>query len=366
MGFMPATTGAVRLPAQRSCPAVAQGTCYLSVDHKLLALNAMSQEVLWEYPTGGPIPGSPTFVANQGIRVHSSDRHLHCVDTQGKARWQPVHVGQPLGWASPVVDEAGNTWISAYTGGLIKVDGQGRTSGKLFLRSFTKFDSTGVIYNGFLYLGGEDACVHAIGLDGERGTQSWDHEGRRGRTGWFINSALAFGPGPTLVVASHDNQVHFFSLDGQALGAVTLAGEILGSPIVGPDFAVYVGVSDTRRAGTGAGSLVCIDGKERRVLWAYAAAGPVESTPVLGNDGIVYFGDNAGVIHAVDRSGKACWTESVPAPVRSPGTVIWNERLAFGLDDGRVAVLQCSSKGLAKGWPKFLGTAGQSGVAPQT
>ena len=127
---------------------------------------------------------------------------------------------------------------------------------------------------------------------------------------------------------------------------------------------VHVGVSRSRRGRPGEGMLVSVDGNSHQVRWQYAAAGPVESTPVVGDDDVIYFGDNAGVIHAVDSGGKALWTAEVEAAVRSAGTIIGPERLAFGLDDDTLVVLKCSSKGLAaEGWPKIARTLAQSGMA---
>ena len=89
----------------------------------------------------------------------------------------------------------------------------------------------------------------------------------------------------------------------------------------------------------------------------------MESTPVIGDDGVIYFGDNEGVIHAVDLRGQAKWTAKVGSPVRSAGTILAPQRVAFGLDDETLVVLKCSSKGLAGGWPKIGGTLGQCGSA---
>jgi len=75
---------------------------------------------------------------------------------------------------------------------------------------------------------------------------------------------------------------------------------------------------------------------------------------VIGDDGLVYFGDNACTIHAVDLRGNAQWTARVEAPVRSAGTIPGPKRLAFGLDDETLVVLDCTAGALApSGWPKW-------------
>jgi len=89
----------------------------------------------------------------------------------------------------------------------------------------------------------------------------------------------------------------------------------------------------------------------------------VESTPVIGDDGIIYFGDNSGTIHAVDQRGKVQWTARVECAVRSALTIIAPGRLACGLDNETLVVLECGSQGLAPaGWPKLGRTLGQCGL----
>jgi outer membrane protein assembly factor BamB len=108
---------------------------------------------------------------------------------------------------------------------------------------------------------------------------------------------------------------------------------------------------------------VCVDGNSHRTRWELSAAAPVESTPVIGDDDVLYFGDNSGTIHAVDLQGKVQWTAQVEAAVRSAGTILAPHRLAFGLDDDTLVVLDCSSRAPApEGWPKIGRTLGQSGV----
>ena len=102
------------------------------------------------------------------------------------------------------------------------------------------------------------------------------------------------------------------------------------------------------------GLLVCLDGNSHKIRWEYRAAGAVESTPVIGDDDVIYFGDNAGEIHAVDFLGNALWTARSALRSAVPGTILAPGRVAFGLDDETLVVLRCSSGGLAAGgWPKL-------------
>ena len=126
--------------------------------------------------------------------------------------------------------------------------------------------------------------------------------------------------------------------------------------MIAPEGHIYVGVSRAPRGQRPSGRLVSIDGNSHKIRWEYAAEGPVESTPVIGDDGLVYFGDNGGAIHALDASGGVKWKANVEAAVRSAGAILRPRRLAFGLDNGTLVALECPSGGLAPaGWPKLGG-----------
>lgn len=354
-------------PALRGCPAAnIQKHLFAAIGRKVVALREEAGQLdrLWEYTTGGNIPGSPVIGGDGRIRVHSGDGLLHCLTETGEQAWPPVKVGEPLGWASPITDEDSNTWVGAYRGGLIKIDARGVRQGDTFFRTRQKFDSTGFVYRETLFIGAEDGFVYAVSLDGRRGKNLWDQLADQGKTDWFINSAPVLTSDHTLVVAGRDEYLYGFSLDGDQRWKLHLRGQMLASPVVAPDGDIFVGVSLERRGGASWGKLICVDGQSHQERWEYQADGPVESTPVVGDDGIVYFGDNKGTVHALDGDGGVQWKTAAGAAVRSCGTIPWPHRVVFGLDNGTLAALRCSSTGLPdKGWPKYMRSGNQSGMA---
>lgn len=347
----------------RACPAVdADGRAYVAMGDKLLMFPAGASAPQWEYATGRPIFRSPAIGPDGNVRIHGCDGLLHLIDPCGKRVHDPVAVGEPLGWASPLVDQQNNTWICGSEGGLIKVDSRGKTSARPFLRTRRRFDSTGVIRGDILYVGCEDHFVNAISLGGGRGTNLWANSPNAGRTGCAINAPLALADGPELLVVSQDDHLHAFNLDGEERWNAALPGKVLGSPVVRENTA-YVGVSLNPRNQPGRGMLVAVDRTTQRIRWQYEAAGPIESSPVIGDDGVVYFGDNAGVAHAVDPCGTCVWKVELGSAVRSAGTLLRAGLVAFGVDAGSVVALNCSSQDLcSEGWPKHLGTLGQCGL----
>jgi outer membrane protein assembly factor BamB len=350
----------------KNAPAVdSEGRIYLVTQGRLVALvEAESKaKVEWEYVIGSHVPGPVVVAADGLIRLHAADGLLHCVDSSGKQAWAPVRVGEPLGWAAPLVDASGNTYTSAYNGGLIRIDPDGKRAGDRYFRCRRKLDSAGVILRDLLVIGADDGYVFAIRLGEGRGVNEWNHAAEDGYAGGFVNSSPAISEdGRVLVIPAVGETLHGFSPTGAAVWKAKMPGQLLGSAVIDSSGHVYVGTSRSQRGRQGKGALVSVDGNSHKIRWEYAAAGPVESTPVIGDDGLVYFGDNAGVIHAVDAQGKAQWTAQVEAPVRSAATIVAPQRLAFALDDDTLVVLRCSSNGLARtGWPKIGRTLGHTG-----
>ncbi|MCA9069238.1 MAG: PQQ-binding-like beta-propeller repeat protein [Planctomycetaceae bacterium] len=341
-------------------PAVDEdGRVYACLQNEVVALSIENDqpEVLWTFPVGLRIPGSPSLGPDGRLRVHSLDGKLYCLTRDGQLAWDALRVGDPLGSATPLGDLEGNTWVCSATGGLLKVDPAGRMDSRAFLRSPVQFNSTGIISENTLFVGGEDQFVHAIDLSQSRGRELWEESQNHGRTGWYINAALAILSDRTLIVTSRDDHLYNFALDGTERWKVKLPGQALGSPVVDADNRIYVGLTQKNR-----GSLVCIDSRTQRVAWSYATESPIESTPAIGGDGTLYFGDNRGTIHAVNAEGKALWTETVGVPLRSPTVIVREGRVVFGLDNGLLIALECDSPQPTAGWPKFLGTLQQSGL----
>jgi len=310
----------------KNAPAVdAEGRIYLCTQGRLLALAEQDgkPKIEWEYVIGTHVPG-PVVIGPEGnLRVHASDGCLHCIDPSGKQRWSPADVGEPLGWAAPVVDSRGNTYICAYDGGLLRIDGEGKAGRRAYYRSRRKFDSSAVVLEDVLLVGSEDGYVFAIQLDEDKGRSIWDHDADFGYAGGFINSAPAISAdGGIIVVAARDENLYGFAPNGAKAWNAKLPGQLLGSPVIGPAGHVYVGVSQAPRGEPAKGLLVCVDGNSHKIRWQYAADGPIESTPVIGDDDLLYFGDNSGTIHAVDLQGKEKWKARVETAVRSAGTIL--------------------------------------------
>jgi outer membrane protein assembly factor BamB len=294
--------------------------------------------------------------------LHSADGRLHLVDPGGRPLVPPVDVGKPLGWASPLVDADNNTWICRSEGGLAKVDAAGQTAHRAYYRSRHRLDCTGLIHQNTLFLGCENHYLAAISLDAPSGRNAWADSLQLGRTGCPINCPLAVSTQQEILVVSQDNTLYAFGLDGQQRWTFALDGHVLGSPVVDADDIVYIAINKNPLNQPATGALIAVHSRTRSLVWRVETEIPIESTPVVGDDGMIYFGDNQGTIHAVDNRGQIAWTAEFDVPIRSGGTIPADQQLVFTQDDGTLVALRCSSKRLNPGpWPKLLGTVQQTG-----
>ena len=230
-----------------------------------------------------------------------------------------------------------------------------------YFRSRSRFDCAGVLADGLLFLGSEDGYVFAIDTRGPRGENRWKHLEGQGHTGWFVNAGLAMGTRGSIVAAAGDEHVYGFAPDGKPLWKTRVPGQMLGVPVDGSAWPSLRGHYPLAAWAAAHGP----DGFPGRQFASRAVGicgppGAVESTPVLGSDGLLYFGDNAGVIHALDCRGQPQWTAKVETAVRSALTLVAPQRLACGLDNGTVVVLRCTADRLAdRGLAQVRRHAGQ-------
>jgi outer membrane protein assembly factor BamB len=154
-----------------------------------------------------------------------------------------------------------------------------------------------------------------------------------------ITSSPALGPDGTILVGSHDDELHVVSRDGKALWRFATGDLIFSSPAVFRGSIAYIGSDDDH--------LYALDLAGRRALWRYrvgscpqTGVGPhtsrcdVDAGPTIGTNGIIYTGGDA--IYAINPDGTLRWRYPTGGHVSSAPALLPDGTVVAGSQDNLV------------------------------
>ena len=327
----------------RSTPAVIGGTAYFgSGDKYFYAIDIHTGKEKWKFKTGGAVHSSPV-VADGKVYFTSRDRYLYALDTQsGKQRWK-IQTGEtlPYQWgfdyylSSPIVAK-GIIYFGSGDGCLYALN---TNSGQLKWKFNTgaRVRSSPAMADGVIYVGNMDGSLFAI--DSKTGEQKWKFD----TEGASINPAN-FGFDRTAILSSPAiaaGLVVFGSRDGYLYAVDIKTGQqkwrfnhkvswVISSPAI-VEGVVFTGSSD----GHFFQAVDLSTGKEK---WRFKTKSAVWSSPAVA-DGLVYFGDFAGNLYALDAgSGQEKWRFKTNGMIIS-SPVVQEGNVYFGSDDGYLYAL---------------------------
>jgi outer membrane protein assembly factor BamB len=123
----------------------------------------------------------------------------------------------------------------------------------------------------------------------------------------MLTAQPAIGLDGTVYLMTNDSTLLAISPDGHELWSQSLC-QVMGGgtwpgPAVGSDGTVY-GVCKGE-------DIYALDPKSGTILWTYHTNDQMESTPIPGDNGLVYFASTGGQVIAMQPDGKPRWQNSV-------------------------------------------------------
>jgi outer membrane protein assembly factor BamB len=232
-----------------------------TADNYVLAMDAATGDVLWNFETGHSIWGQPAF--RDGILfVTSMDRNIYALEAD---------TGQEL-------------WNASFAGAI----------------------AAGPILNDDLvYVSDFDSQIHA--LDIQTGDERWAASAEN-----WIWGAPTYADGVVYYADIEGNVFAVDALSGEAIWQNNTPGAVQTSPVVAGD-KVYV-ASEGESSDTPVGALRAFSVDDGRELWTAVAPAPLFTTPVI-IDGtvIVALKSEAAVMMAYDGdTGGQLWTIASP------------------------------------------------------
>jgi outer membrane protein assembly factor BamB/tRNA A-37 threonylcarbamoyl transferase component Bud32 len=261
-----------------SKPAVYENNIYFgSEDARLHVISPHSGRVVWTYYSEGPIRSSP-HIADRHVFIGSDDSNLHIINAATGRRALKVDLGAPIRSTPLVYGE--NIYVGVESGEFYCIDFRGKI--KWRVRAKRAITSSPAAADDIMYYGSVDGNIYAI--DAKTGWSIWRFRMDRGT----ISS-------PQVV----NNQIFIGSADGNIYCIDTRSSkevwrfntghQVSSSPTIHKD-SVYCGGVD--------GFIYCIESKTGRLRWKYETEGAITSSPIIHDD-IVYIGSTDHRLYAL-------------------------------------------------------------------
>jgi outer membrane protein assembly factor BamB len=329
-------------------PALGAGVLVIGCDDaKLVALDALTGMVLWQKELAGGQVGSSPAIEGSAVFVGES---------AGRVRKLDLHTDQVI-WESGLAP-MGNLVV---TGGRLYVVDESDNPGLYGLDPATKeviwdwFAPEGIhvvdgtVVGGVAYTGTEDGQLIAVSV--ASGRELWRFRTVTGRIstpaiGEHVIAVSALGDTPrgevyALVPSTGEELWRYTSESGTQIAPPSLVGDIVVVPSsldgvhafnaltgkqlwripTGPNHGQAIAIAGDVAYLNTQDSLVAISISEGAKLWEITLPALLEGSPVVSG-GMIFFGDNAGIVHAYAEPGLAAklpraYTPPPPSPTPS-------------------------------------------------
>ncbi|MGC8834666.1 MAG: PQQ-binding-like beta-propeller repeat protein, partial [Armatimonadota bacterium] len=286
-----------------------------SVGKALYAINGKTGQEKWSYGESSWVSSSPAIAADGTVYIGLPSGGLHAVTPEGKQKWV---FSQDVGAisSSPVIGEDGTIYIGDDRGVFAVTP-----SGSLKWRFKTGggfgapvISSPAVTRDGkTVVFGADDGVLYAV--DAETGVEQW-----RFYTSGDIKSSPAIGSDGTIYFASNDGFTYAVNpadpkVGGRiqprwkaSTGRVNMCSPALSEGVL------YIGNE--------AGVLYCLDAKTGAVKWSFDTGGAIFGSPCVDFNGIVYVASSGQDkerqrVLALTGDGVLKWAWKVGSPITS-------------------------------------------------
>jgi len=354
--------------------------------NKFFAVSVASGDELWRYPLGmgevrstpavGP-DGSITFMVQErntaGLVVHD---FVYRLSSSGQLLWthdiNPVPMGMEVGQSAPAIAADGTVYVSGDA--LYAIGADGTLKWTQFgpadedLRNSPVIGPAGTVY--FVFHN-----IPLTALDPDDGSIVWSLELG---VNDHVFASPAIGEDGTIYVATNPGIVYAVSAEGVLQWTFDTRNigyecTMRSSPAVGADGSIYLGTNSGNPVSV---FLALNDNGTLKWLFEPSDLPPdvpsshfdIYSSPAIGSDGTVYFGQEFGRIYALDPvTGGMRWMVEIQSGVTWSSPVLTAQGTLFINDlAGNVYAVKTESNGLDSqaAWPKFRHDNRNTGSGP--
>jgi len=288
-----------------SSPAVVGGLVYFqSNDGFVYALNARNGKQKWKTDTGLPLSqqlvgfdylSSSPVVSDGVVYIGGADGNLYALNgTTGEQIWMVASLNTPVRTSPAVADG-----VVYFTAGnrLIALDAATGEEKWAFAFSLPARSSP-TVHDGLVYFGDNGSTIYAV--DGVTGEEHW-----RYRIGYYwVVSTAAVSEG-VVYIGGDDSFVNALDAKtGEEKWRFETLGETIWSSPAVVNGVLYVGdwnfgSAENEAGRTLWGYLYAVDLLTGEKLWDFETGGNIVSSPVVDENGVIYFGSLDGHLYAL-------------------------------------------------------------------
>jgi len=254
--------------------------------------------------TGIRVEGTPGISLSDEMVFVSYNNFVYGLDTTtGSLVWQfPTEKDNQLFFYAPPLVTDDMVYVGDLEKNFHKLDKETGLAEWTFSEGQGYYIGQAAEDNGSVYAPSNDGNLYAIS---DQGDLQWVFE-----TGHYLWSQPQVSP-EAIYLGSMDHHVYAISKSGEELWSFTMAGAVVGAPVLSAD-------GDTLFVGSVGNEMVALDTSSGERLWKFDANHSVWASPLL-TEGTLYFADSGGNLYALDpTTGQMNW----PAPIRFSGSVV--------------------------------------------
>lgn len=329
--------------AIRSSPAIGfDGTIYISSTNGYIYAINPNGTLKWKFNSNGAIYSSPSLWKNQVIYFGNYSGCLYALNLDGTLKWK-LDTGEPGSssiLSSPSFDKNGTVYFGDSNDYLYAVSPNGKLKWK-FKTDSSIFSSPIIGMDGTIYIGNYGGIFYALNPDG---TMEWKFQTKDAN----ILLPPAIGPDGIIYISDDNGDIYALNQNGKLLWKLHKNGTFSSSPAVAKDGTIYTGIGNYFYAINPNGT----------VKWKYSLLFPDMnsisiSSPCIGSNGIIYFGDSYANIRAINSNGSVKWISKEGFIIES-SPAIFHNTLYIGSYSGYLYAINISAQSLMKScWPKF-------------
>jgi outer membrane protein assembly factor BamB len=336
-------------PQHRGLSDVCNVIYFGSDDYYFYALNP-DGTLKWKYYTGKVFNWQSPVIGKDGTVYALADNILYALNPDGTLKWQYTLPGTSD--STPAIGSDGVIYINCYYDKYLYAINPDGTLKWKYYTGFFYYNTCPVFFNNVIYVPGRENTTYYLFAINPNGTLKWKFE-----VYYFAHPGPAVAPDGTIYWSGARPPLYAINPDGTLKWTFnwgTYASALLALPTVGPDGVIYLpcfGANDTLLAINPDGTLkwyyrpgtqysmgfssVAIDkngiiyfgvhdgyyffaiNPDGTLRWKYRMTNNIDSSPVIGPDGVIYVGCDDFFLYALNPDGTLKWKYKTGGAIRN-------------------------------------------------